>query len=476
MVERRLAGIALSLHCTSYAFFNIVAGRRWLLQQRVYLYIKERLVSQNLPTTTLVIFGVSGDLSHRYLLPALAEICQNSDFKARLKILGISRQAINIEEVLNERTAKLKKQTQLLQMDYDRPDDYKKLHTALSEIGSQQVIFYFAVPPQAVLTIVSNLGKARLNNSKYRLLMEKPFGNDLQSAQKLIGEIGKHFNEEQIYRIDHYLAKEMAQNIAVFLSSNALFRGIWDNRFIQKIDIVAEESIGIEGRAHFYEQTGALLDFQSHLLQLAALTIMEPCPDLFDFSMMPARRLAALKQLKIVPGSVLKGQYKGYRNEVKNRHSKIETFVRLQLESSDTNWKGVPITLTTGKRLKDKLTEIRVFFKKTQDTQTNSLRLRVQPREGIEIDLWVKKPGYEQDLQMMPLDLSYQQYFGRLPDAYEQVIVDAVRGRANLFASSQEVLAGWKIIQPILNRPNPKLIEYEPGSTVDEVLNSSVII
>jgi glucose-6-phosphate 1-dehydrogenase len=306
--------------------------------------------------------------------------------------------------------------------------------------------------------------------------MEKPFGKDLPSAKKLIADTNRSFKEEQIYRIDHYLAKEMAQNIAVFLSSNAMFRDIWSNKFIEKIDIVAEESIGIEGRAHFYEQTGALLDFQSHLLQLAALTIMEPCPDVFDFSMMRSRRLSALKNLKIQAGSVVKGQYQGYRDEVKNPDSKVETFVSLSMRSSDPTWQNVPITLTTGKRLREKLTEIRIFFKKSQDAQTNLLRLRVQPREGIEIDLWVKKPGYEQELQMLPLDFSYQQYFDHLPDAYEQVIVDAVRGRANLFASSDEILAGWEILQPVLDAKHEKLVQYKPGSTVQEVISSSDII
>ena len=430
-------------------------------------------MSQSLPTTTLVIFGVSGDLSHRYLLPALAEICQNSDFRAQLKILGLSRREISASEVLTGKTANLKGQLQTLQLDYEQISEYKKLKNKIDGLGSAQAIFYFAVPPEAVLPIVSNLAAAGLNSAKYRLLMEKPFGNDLASARKLIAETNRCFKEEQVYRIDHYLAKEMAQNIAVFLGSNALFRDVWNNQFIEKIEIVAEESIGIEGRGHFYEQTGALRDIvQSHLLQLTALTLMEPCPDVFDFSMMRSRRLAALKQLQVTPGSVVEGQYKGYKDEVKNPGSEVETFVSLELQSVDPMWKGVPIQLTTGKRLKQKLTEIRVFFKKSQDAQTNLLRLRVQPKEGIEIDLWVKKPGYDQELQMMPLDFSYQQYYGRLPDAYEQVIVDAVRGRANLFAASGEVLAGWEVLQPVLDNRSKKLVTYKPGSTSENILSS----
>jgi glucose-6-phosphate 1-dehydrogenase len=430
-------------------------------------------MTQSLPSTTLVIFGVSGDLSKRYLLPALAEICRGSDFRTRLKILGLSRRDILVSDILADKTSNLKGQFQTFQMDYEKDSEYQKLRDKLRESKSEQVIFYFAVPPEAVPPIVSKLGKARLNTSEYRLLMEKPFGSDLASARELISQTNRCFKEDQIYRIDHYLAKEMAQNIAVFLGSNALFRDLWNNKFIEKIEIVAEESLGIEGRGHFYEQTGALRDIvQSHLLQLAALTLMEPCPDVFDFSMMRGRRLSALKKLKTLPKSVIKGQYLGYKDEVKNQNSNTETFVSLKLESSDPLWRGVPIQLTTGKKLEKKLTEIRVYFKKSQDAQTNLLRLRIQPKEGIEIDLWVKKPGYEQELQMMPLDFSYQQHFDRLPDAYEQVIVDAVRGRANLFAASGEVLASWEILQPVLDSWDDKLTIYKPGSTVEEIISA----
>jgi glucose-6-phosphate 1-dehydrogenase len=258
----------------------------------------------------------------------------------------------------------------------------------------------------------------------------------------------------------------------VFLGGNALFRGVWNNRFLEKVEVIAEEQIGVEGRGRFYEQTGALRDFlQSHLLQLAALTLMEPCPDVFDFSLVQSRRLAALKQLSVDPASVVIGQYDGYKDEVGNPDSTTETFVAMTLRSASPTWDGVPIELTTGKKLSQKLTEIRVHFKKSQSAEANLLRLRVQPKEGIEIDLWVKKPGYEQDLQMLPLDFNYQQYFDRLPDAYEQVIVDAVRGRGSLFASSAEVLASWEILQPVLDKWDElKLKVYKPGSSIEDIL------
>ena len=432
-------------------------------------------MSQSLPSTTLVIFGVSGDLAKRKLLPALAEICQSSDIRARLDILGISRSQARVEDILPAGAQNLKNQFSLLQMDYALEQEYDKLKQSLDQSGSQQIIFYFAVPPEAVLSIVRHLGRAKLNLSQHKLLMEKPFGTDLQSAKILIEETNRYFKEEQVYRIDHFLAKEMAQNITVFLGSNALFRDVWNNQFIEKIEIVAEESLGIENRGEFYEQTGALRDIvQSHLLQLTALTIMEPCPDVFDFTMVRRRRLNALQKLKIdktMPRG--KAQYAGYGREVNVLKSSTETFASVYLKSSDPKWRGVPIQLTTGKALSEKLTEIRIYFKKTQSAQTNLLKLRVQPKEAIELELWVKKPGYEQDLQKLPLDFSYQQHFDHLPDAYEQVIVDAVRSRANLFASSDEVLASWEILQPILknwDKQTPKI--YKSGSAVEQVFKN----
>lgn len=431
--------------------------------------------NQKLTPTALVVFGVSGDLSRRYLLPALAEICQSSEVSAKLEVLGISRRELEPKDILPAASAGLAGRFQTWRMDYGQNEDYKRLATKLAELGCQQVIFYFAVPPEAVLPIICRLGLAGLNGPNHKLLMEKPFGIDLASAQKLIDEIGKFFNENQVYRIDHYLAKEMAQNIAVFLGGNALFRDVWNNRFIEKIEIVAEESIGIEGRAHFYEQTGALRDIvQSHLLQLAALTLMEPCPDVFDFSQMRSRRLAALNQLRINPCALVKAQYKGYKAEANNPSSAVETFVSVELNSADPSWRGVPIVLTTGKKLAEKITEIRIYFKKTQSAQTNLLRLRVQPREGIELELWVKKPGYEQTLQKLPLDFEYQQHFDKLPDAYEQVIVDAVRSRANLFTSNGEVLASWQILQPLLDAWDKYPLKvYRQGATAEEIIQNT---
>jgi len=435
-----------------------------------------------LPPTILVIFGVSGDLAQRYLLPALLKINRNKKLPAEFHLVGISRQNLSVDKVLADQSS-LRAGAEIFQMDLGTPDDYIKLKERLAAIGSgfkatPQIIFYFAVPPVAVLPIIRHLGNSGLNDKNFNILLEKPFGVDLSSADDLIKETAKHFKEEQVYRIDHYLAKEMAQNITVFLGGNVLFRHVWNNDFISRIDIIASEKIDIEGRVHFYEQSGALRDvLQSHLLQLAALVLMKPCTDLFDFREVPRHRLEALNQLQLdgpVDKSVIAGQYEGYTSEVENSDSNTETFVCTKLKSADPRWSGVPIRLITGKALDQKFTEIRVHFKKSKASEANRLTLRIQPREGIELELWVKKPGYDHNLQQLPLDFNYDQYFGQdLPDAYEQVIIDAMRGSQNLFAGSQEVLASWRILEPVQQywSMHPRHLKiYAKGSNYKDVL------
>ncbi len=423
--------------------------------------------------TILVIFGITGDLSHRKLLPALAAIKKAGQLPDDFKVLGLSRRQVTAKDVLTDDCSSLEPLIDVQTMDVDDPADYQKLKQQLEKSASQ-VIFYFAVPPQAVLPIVKNLGEAGLNGPEAKLLLEKPFGVDFPSAKKLIEEIDAHYKEDQVYRIDHYLAKEMAQNITVFLGSNTIFRDLWSNSYIESVEITALEKIGIEGRVDLWEQTGTLRDFvQSHLLQLAALVLMEPCSDIFDFAEIPRRRLKALEALQPAnPKASTRGQYKGYREEVGNPDSNIETFARLQLESTDSRWKGVPIFLMTGKKFDRKFTAIRVRFKKPNEAASNLLIFRVQPDEGIEIDLWVKKPGYQRELQKLKLDFVYEQGT-RLPDAYEMVIVDAMRSNHSLFASSAEVLASWKVLQPVLEdwADNDKgLVIYEPDSDVEKLI------
>ncbi|HCM51883.1 TPA: hypothetical protein DIS56_02000 [Candidatus Saccharibacteria bacterium] len=430
-----------------------------------------------LPPTILVIFGITGDLSHRKLLPALAEIKKAGQLPVKFKLLGISRRAITKSQVLTKDCADLANLLEVHTMDVSQPAEYQKLKQKLDSYGhGWQIIFYFAVPPKAVLPIVRHLSQAGLNLPHTKLLLEKPFGVDYHSAKELISEMEAHFKEQQVFRIDHYLAKEMAQNITVFLGSNTIFRDLWSNEFIESIEITALEKIGIEGRIELWESTGTLRDFvQSHLLQMTALILMKPCSDIFDFDEIPRRRLAALEAIKpAIPSKAVRAQYQGYRTEVGNPGSFVESFVHLTVESNDPRWRGVPIYLMTGKKLDEKFTSIRVRFKQTDASATNLLIFRIQPNEGIEIDLWVKKPGLKRELQKLKLDFSYDQS-SRLPDAYEMVIVDAVRSNHSLFASSAEVLASWKILQPLLEswlKGGEGLKFYKPGSTYEEVLKA----
>lgn len=436
---------------------------------------------ETLPPTILVIFGISGDLSRRYLLPALSQICKSNNLPPNFKVLGISRRDIKLEQLFSGQDSILKKHSQIFKMDLEDVGAYQLLAKKLEKLSDElsekpQIIFYLVVPPAGVLPIIRNLGKAKLNNPSVKLLLEKPFGVDLASAGELIDQTAKYFKEEQIYRIDHYLAKEMSQNITVFLGSNGIFRGIWDNRFIENIDIVVTEKIDIENRVAFYEGTGALRDVgQSHLLQLAALTLMEPCSDIFDFEEIPRRRLAALKALRPDLQNSHRSQYEGYDQEVNNPGSQTETFFDITLKSNDARWEGVPIRLLTGKALDQKLTEIRINFKKINSATSDLLIIRVQPREGIEFYLWFKEPGYERKLQKLPLSIEYDQHFGRVPDAYEQVLVDAMKSNHSLFASSQEVLESWRILQPIQEQwsmDQSDLGRYKKGSSPEQVLEA----
>jgi glucose-6-phosphate 1-dehydrogenase len=341
-----------------------------------------------------------------------------------------------------------------------------------------------SVPPQSVPEIVESLGTSGISKKpRTKLLLEKPFGVDLASARELVAHVEKYFSADQVYRIDHYLAKHMVRNLMVFREYNALFRRTWNSDFIDHIDILASETIGIEGRARFYEGTGALRDVaQSHLLQLAALALMDPVsPEAFEE--MPRRRAAALRQLALKTGAqgepiAVRGQYRGYRGEVENEDSQMETFVSMVLESKSPKWAGVPIRLMTGKKLKEKSTEVRIYYKKNQDMEANELVLRLQPHEGVSLALWSKRPGYANELEQKLLRFTYADESSALPDAYEQVLVDVMRSDHDLFVSSEEILESWRIIAPLQEawtNNSAALVTYEAGadplsiSTLDDV-------
>lgn len=421
--------------------------------------------------TKLVIFGITGDLAQRKLLPALANIIEAGQAE-ELSIIGVSRRAVEQFEVLGDHH-QLSGTTSLFQMDLDNPDDYAKLRDYIAQKDDEQVLFYLSVPPESASGIVENLGRAGLNGQHNKIMLEKPFGRDTASAQAMIDHTAAYFHESQIYRIDHYLAKEMAQNIVTFRARNAMFAHLWSNQYIERIEVIALESISIEGRAAFYEQTGALRDvLQGHLLQLLALTLLQLPHNELDWDELPAARKAALDAVQpIDPTKTVRAQYDGYKDEVDNPSSLAETFVSVELESTDPAWQGVPLALTTGKALDAKKTEVRVHFRRQNERQSNFLIFKIQPSEGIAIDLVTKKPGYDMEVEHQKLSYMYPAD-ERMPDAYEQVLVDAIASRKSLFATSGEVLRAWEIVAPLQEAWAGKdsIDTYAQGSKAGEII------
>jgi glucose-6-phosphate 1-dehydrogenase len=273
------------------------------------------------------------------------------------------------------------------------------------------------------------------------------------------------------------LAKEMSQNIVAFRRGNAVFDRVWNNESIERVEVNAIEKIGIEGRAEFYEQTGALRDIvQGHLMQLLSLILIDT-PEDMQWDDMPSLRFQALQQVTPAePAQAVRGQYASYKSEVGSESTFTETFVSVELESQAGKWSGVPLVLTTGKALNEKSTEVRIYFKKQNDSQTNSLVFNIQPREGVEIALSIKKPGYDREFETKELSFEYP-VGQKLPDAYEQVIIDATESRKSLFASSQEVLRAWEILQPVqelwLENADGLRI-YESGNSPAYVLKNDI--
>ena len=453
-----------------------------------------------LKPSVLVVFGVTGNLARNKLLPALYQLLRFNHLPEEFVIIGVYRDASFsldslIEQVRGVLAAdgtvvdevalqKLKRVFRPIQMESTLHSDFLKLRTLLDEIDQttgkrHNRLFYMAIPPDIFKSVVQCLADAGMNThdseSTSRILVEKPFGSDLATARDLINYMGQCFHEDQIYRIDHYLAKETAQNILAFRFNNPLIEDIWGRQFIDHIQITAAESIGIEGRTSFYEGMGAARDIiQSHLLQLMALVMME-APTLMDSVGIHAEKLALLNSIEPIKTNhvdevAVRGQYKGYHDEVKNPKSVTETFAAIKLEVTNSRWGGVPILLRTGKALKNRMTEINVVFndRSRRNVPANLLKIRIQPNEGISLRLTAKKPGFSVDLQPVDMDFSYQSAFeGDNPDAYERVLVDAIAGDQSLFATSQEVLRCWEIIDPLLQvwKYQPAQPDvYEPGS------------
>jgi glucose-6-phosphate 1-dehydrogenase len=434
--------------------------------------------------TVLIIIGITGNLAKRKLLPAIGEMAIAGVLPKRFQVIGITRQpAATLQDILAgvPNAEHIRERVELFPMSLsDAADyDYARLDERLGAVdralgGGAQRLWYLAVPPTLARPVIDQLERSGLAKApRTKLLLEKPFGIDRESARELVTHIERSFASEQVYRIDHYLAKETVQNIVVFRHDNPLFERTWNCDAIEQIDILASETIGIESRAAFYEQTGALRDIvQSHLLQLAALTLMT-LPVRGEWHRIPEARVALLRSLEVVPDHVHRGQYVGYRDEVQNPSSTVETFASLTLASTDPRWKDVPITLTTGKALAEKKTEIVVTYRRNGSPEANRLTLRLQPNEGVELCFFAKRPGYGHTIERVPLSFTYADHFGALPDAYEHVFLDALRGDHTLFVSSEEVLESWRIVDAAREAwgPHPDTLTlYPQGATPEQIL------
>ena len=465
--------------------------------------------------TILVIFGITGDLSQRKLIPALFDLYVKGFLPKIFYMVGFSRRGLQDKEFKEFVSSAINKnQHQHKGEDiekflghisyvsglFDNVKDYQVLAEKLIEVDKEvgvcsNKLFYLAVPPSMYENIFQNLADSGLTipcggeKGWTRVLVEKPFGRDLHSAQQLDKKLGLLFKEEQIFRIDHYLAKETVQNLLAFRFSNVLFEPIWSNKYIEKVEIKLWETLGIGTRGSFYEDVGALRDVgQNHMLQMLALVTMEN-PQVLEVSRIRKERAKVLKELQSINGNklsqhIIRGQYEGYKTEKSvSPQSETETYFKIEAYIDNKRWEGVPFYLESGKKMKETKTEVTVYFKKTdsclcppqfEQHHQNILTFRVQPDEGISIIFWAKKPGFDMELEPKNLSFLYKdsENVSKLPDAYERILFDCIRGDQTLFTSTEEVAVAWQFITPILeNWGKTKIYEYKKGSEGPEVNN-----
>jgi glucose-6-phosphate 1-dehydrogenase len=441
----------------------------------------------------LVIFGATGDLSLRKLLPALYLRDADGQLNDDARIFAVARsehgddefravatkalqQHLPASEISAERMQRFTRRIRYITVDAEDPAGYARLNAALDGDCDRVLVFYLAMAPRFFGDVCRNLAKAGLNRPAARVVLEKPIGHDLASAQAINQAVGAVFSEDQIFRIDHYLGKETVQNLMALRFANALFEPIWHRGVIDHVQVTVAEKIGVEGRAGYYDHAGALRDMvQNHLLQLLCLVAMEP-PNAFNADAVRDEKLKVLQALcpitdRAVTERTVRGQYTagavdgvavpGYATEVGDPSTMTETFVVVKADVQTWRWAGVPFYLRTGKRLPQRRSEIVVQFRPvphlifpgaTRDVVPNRLVIRVQPDEGISLHMMTKVPGPGgMRLRQAPLNLSFAETFqGRQPDAYERLLMDVVRGNPMLFMRGDEVETAWRWIEPIL--------------------------
>lgn len=450
---------------------------------------------------TFVIFGAAGDLAHRKLFPALYNLMVEGFMQPACKILGVARRPYQDNEFRDAvRQAvtthsrrppdakvldRLLSNTHYLTADFDDPSQYQALKAILSDSAMafpQDYLFYLATPPAAYPVIADNLGRVGLaraasEHNWVRIIVEKPFGRDLDSAVELNAQMHQVFDESQIYRIDHYLGKETVQNILVFRFANGIFEPLWTRQYIDHVQITVAESLGVAGRGSYYDEAGALRDMvQNHMLQLVSLIAMEP-PVAFEADAVRDEKVKVLRSIRAfstrdVADWTVRAQYEGGRigdEEVPGyldepdiaSDSRTESYVALRLFIDNWRWGGVPFFLRTGKRLPERATEIAIQFKTAphrffQETDTpelapNLLTLKIQPDEGISLRFGAKVPGPAIKVRTVNMEFLYDTSFaGTPPEAYERLLLDAMTGDSTLFTRKDEVEAAWTLVSSIL--------------------------
>lgn len=442
------------------------------------------------------VFGATGNLMYKKLIPALAALQTQGLLPEDTTILCVGRSLHTLDSYLAVAKEQVKETIdwerfstilEYFSMDFSAKASYERLYSHLKMTENSMRLFYLAVGPDLIPMIAKGIGESHLitkNDSLGRIVFEKPFGEDLLSAQSINKLLWGYFDESQIYRVDHYLGKEMIQNILVMRFANRLFEHNWNNTAIERVMIIAKETEGVMNRGNYYDHVGALKDMvQSHLMQMTALVAME-VPKSFDVDGIRAEKVNVLKHLSVNPNRIVFGQYEGYRDELNiSPNSNTETFVFLETAIDTPRWRNVPFYFVTGKKLDEKRSTIIVDFRDnsqqlalwpTQPIIQNRLIISVAPHEGVSFRLNVKEPGLSTKIRSMVMDYCHDcDYVGNKPEAYERLILDLFRGNSTLFTRWDEIETAWKIVDEIKKTPQ-KTILYHSFENLKTTINTLI--